>query len=288
MFTLRRLAPAALALTFASACTEKGTAPVTKLAARDTSYAAATEAAQQRRVMIEEFTGVTCPNCPAGHTDVATLQSQYPDRVVAVSYYIFGLGQSKPVEGVTRQDFRLQKTTDAASAIFGGVPGLPSASIDRVPVNGVMLPARNSWAGAVTSRLPVATDANVSVSSVWEESGREAVITARVAFTKDVTRKQALTLLITESGIVDAQEYPDRIDSNYTFKHVLRDFVSSPTGDPVLDSLGTKPAGRVFERRVRYTLPTGWNPDKCSVIAVLHSADAGTREVTQAAEAKLK
>ncbi len=269
-----------------AACTEKGFDVVPRAEGGDTTYIAAVETAQARTVMIEEFTGVTCPNCPRGHIEVASLQTQYPNRVLAVSLYYDGLGQTRPVDGVTREDFRTADATSLADGIFGGVSALPSASIDRIPVGGITLPSFIGWAGAVSNRVNVPSPANVQVTSEYEGSTRTAIIRVRVAYTTAVTKKQALTLLLTEDGVVDAQEYPDRIDTFYNFKHVMRDAITTPTGEPMLDGI-TKDAGRVYERTFVYPVKAEWNADRCKLIAIVHNAESGDKEVLQAAESKL-
>lgn len=274
-------------LVFLFGCTEKGVEVTPRVEGGDTTFTAGVEPAQQRKVVMEEFTGVTCPNCPAGHTVVANLQAQYPGRLLAVSYYVNGLGQSKPVEGATLKDFRTEDATAVGSSIFGGVPSLPSASIDRVPVNGITLPAYNVWAGAVAARMAIASPANVQVTSAWESGDRTAIIRVRIAYTAPVSKKQALTLILVENDLVDAQEYPDRIDTFYTFKHVLRDVITSNTGEALLDEFSTKEAGRVYERTFVYPVSGEWNAERCRLVAILHNAEGSDREVVQAGEGKV-
>lgn len=269
-----------------AACTEKGFEAVPRVEGGDTTYMATVETAQARMVMMEEFTGVTCPNCPRGHLEIASIQAQHPDRILAVSLYYDGLGQTRPVEGVTRQNFRTADATSLADGIFGGVSALPSASIDRVPVGGITLPSFVGWAGAVETRIGIPAPANVQVTSEYEEGTRTAIIRVRIAYTTTVTKKQAVTLLLTEDSLVDAQEYPDRIDTFYNFKHVMRDAVTAPTGEPMLDGI-SKEAGRVYERTFVYPVKAEWNAKHCKLVAIVHNAESGDKEVLQAAEAKL-
>lgn len=269
-----------------AACTEKGFDVVPRAEFDDTTYMAAVEPAQPRTIIIEEFTGVTCPNCPRGHIEVAKIQAQYPNRVLAVSLYYDGLGQTRPVEGVTRQNFRTKDATNLADGIFGGVSALPSASIDRVPVGGITLPSFVGWSGAVETRTGIPSPANVQVTSEYDTGTRTATIHLRVAYTSTVTKKHAVTLLLTEDSLVDAQEYPDRIDTFYNFKHVMRDAITAPTGDPMLDGT-SKDAGRVYERTFVYPVNAEWNARQCKLIAIVHNTESGDKEVLQAAESKL-
>ena len=42
---------------------------------------------QNRNVVIEEFTGINCPNCPDGHVVANNIMDAYPGRVWAVNIH---------------------------------------------------------------------------------------------------------------------------------------------------------------------------------------------------------
>ena len=42
---------------------------------------------QNRNVVIEEYTGIGCGYCPAGHENVATYSKQHPGRVVTINIH---------------------------------------------------------------------------------------------------------------------------------------------------------------------------------------------------------
>src|SRR6478609_4934155 len=58
--------------------------------ADDTSFMASVETPQDRIVLIEEFTGVTCPTCPPGHKVLAQMETTYPDRLAIMGIQLFG------------------------------------------------------------------------------------------------------------------------------------------------------------------------------------------------------
>jgi len=97
-----------------SACTKEiGPAiDFSKVQAKDTFYMAPVENAQLKNVLIEEFTGVKCPNCPDGHNIVATIQNANPSRVIAIGYYPFGQAQTEPLKDLTKAYFRIADATE--------------------------------------------------------------------------------------------------------------------------------------------------------------------------------
>ena len=230
--------------------------------------------------MIEEFTGVKCPNCPDGHNIVATIQNANPSRVIAIGYYPFGQAQTEPLKDLTKADFRIADATEL-STLLGGIQFLPIAAVDRKMFGGAILTARTLWSSNVQARLAVATPINMQLSVSYDDATREAIIKTTLKYTSALSTKHNISLAIYENNLVDAQEYPTYIDSSYTFKHVLRDVITPVGGASVLDSLTTKAAGLVFEKTILYTLPAKWNPSNCKIVAFVHDA-AATKEVYQA------
>jgi hypothetical protein len=271
-----------------SACTKEiGPAiDFSKVQAKDTFYVAPVENAQLKNVLIEEFTGVKCPNCPDGHNIVATIQNANPSRVIAIGYYPFGQAQTEPLKDLTKADFRIADATEL-STLLGGIQFLPIAAVDRKMFGGAILTARTLWSSNVQARLAVATPINMQLSVSYDDASREAIIKTTLKYTSALSTKHNISLAIYENNLVDAQEYPTYIDSSYTFKHVLRDVITPVGGASVLDSLTTKAAGLVFEKTILYTLPAKWNPSNCKIVAFVHDA-AATKEVYQVIEKSVK
>src|ERR1043165_8630711 len=71
--------------------------------AADTSFTAAPEAPDARIVVIEEFTGVTCPQCPKGHVLIKSIEdaNANPDRIAAMGIQVFNFAQCNPVDEST-------------------------------------------------------------------------------------------------------------------------------------------------------------------------------------------
>ncbi|MFN5942967.1 MAG: Omp28-related outer membrane protein [Bacteroidota bacterium] len=271
-----------------SACTKEiGPAiDFSKVQAKDTFYMAPVENAQLKNVLIEEFTGVKCPNCPDGHNIVATIQNANPSRVIAIGYYPFGQAQTEPLKDLTKADFRIADATEL-STLLGGIQFLPIAAVDRKMFGGAILTARTLWSSNVQARLAVATPINMQLSVSYDDASREAIIKTTLKYTSALSTKHNISLAIYENNLVDAQEYPTYIESSYTFKHVLRDVITPVGGASVLDSLTTKVAGLVFEKTILYTLPAKWNPSNCKIVAFVHDA-AATKEVYQVIEKSVK
>lgn len=260
------------------------------VASVDTTYMANPEAATPRRILIEEFTGVTCTNCPAGHTKIKNMIEANAGRISAIGYQPFNIGQANPAKE-TRTDNRTQKGTDLGKS-FGGVPYLPCAAFNRVPEGGELLRARTQWDAMLANRLKETSPLNMTMTSAYDSTTRELTVTVRVAYTADVSTKHNLTVALTEDHIIDAQEELIAggqiiTHEDYDHKHVFRDFLSSVTGEAVLDSMAVKTAGRVYERRFTAKLDPKWNAANCTITAFVHNQDGADRAVLQVVDKSL-
>lgn len=293
--TMRNLILIITALLLMTACSEKPPLIDFGPKASDSAYSAPVESPQQRIVLIEEFTGVTCPQCPAGHDALKSIITANPGRVAVIGIQPIGPAQSRPYDkdGVkTKNDNRTQAGTDIGSNIYGGVSALPLAGIDRIPDLGLIsgLYSRADWPSLVEARKSVATKANIGITTVYNASNRQAAVTVRVAYTSTVNLRQKLTVAITEDNVVDVQELgtSQKYELNYVHKHVLRDILTTSTGSAILSSMATIPAGQVYERTFVYSLPELWNADNCNIVAYVSNNDQSSQEVLQSAEKKLR
>lgn len=286
--------PIAAATLLFTACKETGPAIDFGPKAADTSFMAAAESPQARIAVIEEFTGVTCSNCPSGHNVVKSIEAANPGRIAPMAIQIFNFSQCNPVDEPdvkTRHDNRTQVGTNVADGVFGSVSAMPVAGIDRTSVNGTMLLGRSDWAATVNGRLAIAPAANVTISRVdYNTATRQAAITVHVAYTSAVAKGQKLTVAVVENNIVDAQEGVGAtgFEQDYVHQHVLRDILTAPTGSGILTDKATKQPGQVYERTFVYNVNADWNPDNCEIIAFVSNDNGADKDVVQGAIKSLK
>lgn len=291
----------ALAFSFQS-CKEKGVTVdfSEKKDIVDTTYVAALETAEPRKVLIEEFTGANCPNCPDGHDKVKAIQEANPNRVVGIAYHTFFFnkpgsifGPVNKLDGVRSQyDFRDSAATNIGITIYGGMNSIPVGGIDRILVGGIepgnRQIGRANWAVQTNNRLAIPAPANLHLSSSYDATKNEVSLRIKIAYTKSVATKNVLTLGVAESKIIDAQTFPEEELQDYEHNHVLRKFLTPFNGNAVIDSISVKEPGRVYEYYYKFTPAPNWKLENCSVFAFLSNNEADNKEVLQAAEVPLK
>ncbi len=264
--------------------------------ATDTTYVGPVPATTDpHNVLVEEFTGESCVNCPQGHAVLDSAEVHNPGRVNVIALFeADGSLDTQPPSGAA-YDFRSNTAKAIAnSAIYNGVNQLPSGGIDRVPVSGTTVIGYSSWAGDITGRLSTPDSLNLGISSTYNAASNTATIIATITYTQAVSTAQNLSIVVVQDSIIDYQAFPlGKTDSTYLFNDVFLGMVTTvPFGDPVLDTIPTKVAGRFLQTVYSYKLPAfaqgAVNPANCRVIAFVNApGTTGDYRIMQSAQTKL-
>lgn len=273
-----------------SACTEiHNRSTVKPVTASDTTYMATPETAMPRNVLVHEYTGVRCTNCPGGASILKALEEANPGRIVVMGVHSGAL--TSPIEGESQYNFVTQDATDLMT-FFNDEPPKPQAAIDQVKQSsGKYFVTTGFWQGQINGRLTIPSKENITITSDYNDATRQAIITVRIAYTATETKKQKLMVGILEDGIIDAQMYPDSTSLHYTHNHVLRDLLTIYSGTSILDNVDKVP-GRVYERTFIYDVNADWNAENCRIVAYVFNNELNNNneydyEVGQATEAHL-
>lgn len=226
-----------------------------------------------KKVLIEEFTGVRCVNCPAGSEFIEELLDLHDDRLVAVSIHA---GEWADSFDESTHEFN---TVDGDRILnFIGVPqGYPSATVNRKVFGSEqsLQLDRTKWAGYIDQELSEEAVVDINLSKSIIEDG---VLRANVEidFLIDASLESPkLSLIIVENNIKDPQVTPDGVVIDYNHKHVLRDIVTPFDGEDV-DGASTEAILKSYE----LTIPSDWNPDELSIIAIIHNSTTN-KEILQ-------
>ena len=213
-----------------------------------------TSTQQQRNVLIEDFTGHRCKNCPKASKAIEALVDAYGSRIIGLAIHA-GPGNFTN----TNTDYPTDFTTPEGKAIqnFFGTNFLPVGMVNRenwtASGNGHWSPYTN-WptlsSEAIDSTLRIALEASAGVNSGNLEVSAKGL--PQMGLLHDLN----IAVLIKESNIVSPQLMPDNTrDSNYVHMNVLRDYVTDTWGE----SFGTSPMLPGDTLSGNYTI--AWNTD---------------------------
>jgi len=237
---------------------------------------------QKRQVLIEEFTGVSCINCPNGSKIIEDLKASSGDQLIAVSIHA---GQFSIPYADNLYDFRTSEGDNLINYL--GQPfGYPSAVVNRTLYDNqfdLQLGA-NEWAGYIAEEQAIDPKVKIDIKKDFNASTREVSMDITLFVQADITDPDIrLSVMMTENNIVDHQLTPESspsTDPNYVHKHVLRGMATSFDGIQVTEPLFT---GAEITKSFTYTLPNEWDETNCNIIAIV-SLGGAEKNVLQAHE----
>ena len=234
---------------------------------------------QMRQVIIEEFTGVQCVNCPAGSAAIEALIDIHEEQLIAVSIHA---GFFSPPYDESLYDFR----TPAGSSILaylGSSIGYPTAVVNRklFPSEFDLQLGQSLWPGYIINEIAVDPLVKIGIDKEFNSSSRELKVNTTLYVQENITADDVrLTIMITENNIEDIQLTPAGKKADYKHKHVLRGTITPFDGMPITEDLI---ANAQIENAFTYSLPEGWVASNCKVIAFV-SLTGDSKEVLQAHE----
>lgn len=183
---------------------------------------------QKRNVIIEDFTGVNCPNCADGHKIANSITDYYEDRVWAINIHAGNYAGS--------QSYNFK--TEDGTAILGGfnVTGFPQAVINRTTENGV---SRTDWASHTNLIVEEDAECNVAGRVVIDYEARKATVTVEVYYTANSNADENyLNVFMLQDNIIayqsGADQNPDQMyNGQYRHMHAFRDAVTPTWGDAI-------------------------------------------------------
>lgn len=231
-----------------------------------------------RKVLIEEFTGHRCTNCPQGHQTLETLHQQYGDTLVAVGIHYGAL--AKPFGSVFSYDFRTEAGNQIGDAY--NIDGIPAAIVNRVQKSGGW--PREQWASAVRDVDRSKVYAAVQLINEYDAASKTLKANAKVTTMKEFDYQLRLILLVLEDGIVKPQKDGNQDIEDYVHNHVLRCALTDAFGFVLGKDSWLSGDSETYAASVSFD-GHDWIPENCYVVAALY--DPATTEVLQVEKANV-
>jgi hypothetical protein len=212
----------------------------------DTTYITnSIPAAQATNVLIEDFTGVKCPNCPRAQGVAKKLMSDYPGRVFVMAMHP-GKGllatltspfKTPGDDHDSKYDFRTEEAADLLT-MLGGTSQLPIGSINRT---------------LFSSENAILINDTASSDS------------------------QFVSIAIIEDDLIDFQEDGTMVKEDYEHNHVLRRMITPTTGSQLKASIVS---GRVFAKTYDYQFAPNetWNRKNLKLVVFVHNGTNGSNK----------
>jgi len=212
---------------------------------------------QNKKVVLEEFTGIHCGYCPDGHRRGQAIEDAHPNDVVLINIHTGGYANPSAGE----PDFR----TNFGSAIAGqtGLTGYPSGTVNRhVFAGSSTAMGRGDWAAAATQILGESAYCNVALETSVDFQTREMTVNVEVYYTGNSPEAtNLLNVVLLQDNVEGPQSgasgNPAQVlpNGHYNHMHMLRHMLTGQWGE----TISTTTQGALFQQQYTYTLPTDIN-----------------------------
>lgn len=201
-----------------------------------------------KAVLLEEYTGWSCGNCPDGAAKASWLKALRGNnfQVIAIhaGYY------ADP--GSSGLDLR----TDYADSLLlqAGEYGYPQGSVDRVLFDGknMMAMGRSDWTKAVKARSIDTATVNLWVDATVDVETRTLTVNVEGYYYRAAgLSENRLNVALVQNHINGPQ---NSAPAGYRHEHVLRDLLTGQWGELLTETV----AGTTFSRTYTYAVPADY------------------------------
>ena len=224
-------------------------------------------AAVSRAVLIEDFTGQRCLNCPDATAAIHQLQEQYGDSVViAVAIH------SGPFAWNARHTTTMPLWTAEGDAYY------EHWNIEHQPMGMVNRQAPSdypTWAAAVYEQIQQTAAVSIKLETLLDAESRKLDVSAEM-MAVDGAVEGKLQLWLVEDSIVSPQIMPDGSGvSDYVHNHVFRTSINGSWGEDVAMT-----EGETAHKASSITISDDYVLENLRVVAFVYN-NTGVLQATQ-------
>ena len=209
---------------------------------------------ENKKIILEEYTGIHCTYCPDGHEIAQSLKDANPDNVFIINIHTGGY--ATPSSG--EPDFR----TSFGDAIAGqsNLTGYPSGSVNRqyfsnLTMNGGTAMGRGGWSSATSQVLNQSAYVNLGVEASINVQNNELTVHVEGYYTGDSPQStNLLNVVLTQNNTLGPQT-GGGMGSNYNHMHRLVHMITGQWGFEI----STTSSGSFVNETFTYTIPSDYN-----------------------------
>jgi len=215
-------------------------------------------------VVLIEFTGMKCPNCPLGHAAIEELVTMYGEKVHPVAVHAGNFAYPD-------NEFPADYQCDAGNSIFDEMEpsGFPSGTINSFLADDIDSPT--SWASKAAEKGNLPPKVLMTVTFLITDSIVNLDLT--VQSTTSLSGNYSLCAYLTEDKVIGKQIDGSEVIENYEHNHMLRAAFGNVWGENI--TLENK-----IEKQYILRLKNEWNKDNLHVVPFV--LDKKTKEILPA------
>ena len=242
-----------------------------------------------RNVLIEDYTGHRCTNCPAAAEIASYLETDNPGKVFVASIHASPDGS---FQQVVPPEFITDFTTDAGTNYTTAMPGFlgnPMGTINRIDegLGNTVWYFDTDWVLATSNALLAPLQVNMQVQHNYFPSTNAIFVHTETEFVSELEGTYNVILYLIRDTVIAPQELNTGVaEEEYHHHSVLTDNINGTWGSQMVS--GTVAAGEKFYNDFSYQIPTTdstFTIDNLSVISYVCNRE--TYEILQVIKTKL-
>ena len=209
---------------------------------------------ENKKIILEEYTGIHCTYCPDGHEIAQSLKDANPDNFFIINIHTGGY--ATPSSG--EPDFRT--SFGDAIAAQSNLTGYPSGSVNRqyfssLSMNGGTAMGRGGWSSATSQALNQSAYVNLGVEASINVQNNELTVHVEGYYTGNSPQSSnLLNVVLTQNNTIGPQT-GGGMGSNYNHMHRLVHMITGQWGFEI----STTNSGSFFDETFTYTIPSDYN-----------------------------
>ncbi len=240
-----------------------------------------------RKIIIYDFTGHKCGNCPRAHETIDNLTGIYGDAIVPIAIHCTSFARVTTTDTANpyHYDFRTDigdflGGRDFAAGFYGELT-LPIGLVNNLSAE--KLSPHTSWGTEIAKIISYYPEFMINLSSDFNATDSLISVDVEVITNLNNNRKLALMVLIVEDHIFEWQKdysLTNNDINNYEHNHVLRGGFNGNFGEIIKNNTDQTENGDILTKN--YSLKSGndWILNNCAIIAYVYDYD--TNEILQA------
>jgi hypothetical protein len=243
-----------------------------------------------RKVLLEDYTGHKCGNCPPAATTAENLYEQYPGKLVVIAVHAGDFAKTQGLIFPTSYTTQAGNDWDGTSGFAISIgAGNPNGMVNRKDYAGNgLIQGPSKWPTTTSLALSDTYILSLSLTPTYDAVTRILNTTVKAKFKTAYTGNTKLTLVITEDSIIGPQKdytkNPDVIQG-YVFMHMLRGDINGSWGT-VLKNAPIAANDSIIASFNNFSINPSYKDKNIRLVAFV--TDATTREVLQVEEVKIK
>ncbi|MCX6272073.1 MAG: Omp28-related outer membrane protein [Bacteroidetes bacterium] len=244
----------------------------------------------RRKILLEDFTAIKCPNCPWASLIAHGLKTDDSNSIVILTIHAGELAIPSGGGDYT-YDFRTPVGEELYTYFKVADVGNPTGLINRImsgPDTYTISPGY--WPATVDTMLDDTPIITLDLAAAYDAGNRDVDVTVGTTYLMDYGQALNICVFITEDSIIKPQmnSNPEINNGNnihdYVHRDVLRGSLNGTWGSILTTAAQT--SGAVITKQFSGTLSTEWNDNQCYLVVFVYRTD--TKEVIQVEEKKIR